>query len=144
MKLKTPLEGLCKTCIDPGYCCRAIVLPNLFPKDMHRNEVRKHIQEGTSPYKHDLATKDGQEPLPTFEPFRQATYHAEKDAEKPDSATWRYSCTALDPESGRCTIYENRPTLCREYKAGSDQLCIHYEGVWDSWIIPYGRPAKEK
>jgi Fe-S-cluster containining protein len=39
---------------------------------------------------------------------------------------WRYWCPALDRSTGRCTIYDNRPELCRSYNAGRDNLCIHH------------------
>ena len=29
-------------------------------------------------------------------------------------------CAALDRESLRCTIYDNRPSICREFKVGED------------------------
>jgi Fe-S-cluster containining protein len=37
---------------------------------------------------------------------------------------WMFWCPLLDIKTGRCSDYENRPALCRSYKAGSDYLCI--------------------
>lgn len=36
---------------------------------------------------------------------------------------WRFWCPNLDISTGRCGDYENRPGLCRLYRAGSDPLC---------------------
>lgn len=30
-------------------------------------------------------------------------------------------CSALDRETSMCTIYENRPWICREFEMGSDE-----------------------
>lgn len=30
-------------------------------------------------------------------------------------------CSAVDRETFRCTIYENRPWICREFEMGSDE-----------------------
>lgn len=37
--------------------------------------------------------------------------------------TYAYSCPELLP-NGRCGIYENRPNVCRDYKPGTDALCV--------------------
>ena len=33
------------------------------------------------------------------------------------------ACVALDPVTKLCTIYETRPTVCREFDRGSE-LCV--------------------
>jgi len=38
---------------------------------------------------------------------------------------WLFTCSALNAE-GRCSIYETRPQLCRDFKAGSDPLCVYH------------------
>ncbi len=38
-------------------------------------------------------------------------------------------CVALDRNSMRCTIYEQRPTLCRTYLMGG-RLCRHERATW--------------
>ena len=37
-------------------------------------------------------------------------------------------CSALDRETFLCTIYENRPLICREFEMGSYE-CSHERGV---------------
>jgi len=139
MELKTPLVGLCETCIDPGHCCRAIRIPVLWPADMSREEVRKHVRAGTSPPSGNPDNPVVGEPLPTFDPIRRASYHAKKQEGPPEAVTWRFSCSALDSASGRCGIYENRPQICRNFEAGSNPLCVHYEGPWRDWIQTYDK-----
>lgn len=142
MELKTPLEGLCKTCIDPGVCCRALVLPIQFPFNLSREEVREHVHMGTSPYP---GPEWLREPLPMFDPIRVSIYHAEtKAAAEPQSVVWRYECTALDKKSGRCTIYGNQPDVCAKFVAGSNPLCVHYDGDWSKFIKVYAKPMKVK
>lgn len=50
-----------------------------------------------------------------------------RPAAQREDGTWNWQCTALDEATGRCTIYEDRPSLCRDYAAGSDGLCVHYQ-----------------
>ena len=38
---------------------------------------------------------------------------------------WRFTCPALGAD-GRCTIYESRPAVCREYEPGQDILCARH------------------
>jgi len=37
-------------------------------------------------------------------------------------------CAALDRDSMRCTIYEKRPLICREYELGSDDCLEERKG----------------
>ncbi|MCQ4297836.1 YkgJ family cysteine cluster protein [Pseudomonas stutzeri] len=38
-------------------------------------------------------------------------------------------CAALDRDSMRCTIYENRPLICREFELGSDDCREERKGT---------------
>lgn len=38
------------------------------------------------------------------------------------------TCSAIG-EDGRCTIYETRPQLCRDFEPASDPLCVHWRGA---------------
>ncbi|MDT3735945.1 MAG: YkgJ family cysteine cluster protein [Denitratisoma sp.] len=45
------------------------------------------------------------------------------DVEQWRMQSWGHRCAALEGELGcrvRCTVYENRPLVCREFQAGSD------------------------
>lgn len=41
---------------------------------------------------------------------------------------WRFWCPMLGAD-GRCTDYENRPQLCRDYEPGTDLICFHTGGL---------------
>lgn len=100
--------ALCDICTDPGRCCRKFVL--------------NRGADG-------LVTHWDDEPLviPNDLPFEFAdkhSTHVDAESGRTYSAYW-YSCPKLGP-GGRCTIYAERPQLCRDYAAGSDGLCAMY------------------
>jgi Fe-S-cluster containining protein len=53
----------------------------------------------------------------------------------PDGSDWLWWCPALDDRTGRCTIYADRPQLCRDYAAGSDPLCVHFVARDDDDLV---------
>ncbi len=96
--------GLCDVCVNPGHCCRDVLLsggsgvnaidaPMSFERAEHLAMIR------------DL-------------PFRPARQRAD--------GSWLWWCTALDDRTGRCSAYASRPQLCRDYAPGTDALCVHY------------------
>ena len=132
-------QSLCDTCIAPGNCCRALTVHLLVPMDMGRDELREHLRDGIDPW-----TKEQMdEPFP-FEPLRPTRFFANEGELKPHSCYWAYSCPKLDDATGRCTIYDRRPFPCREYKAGQDPLCVHFEGDWDPYITNYDNRDADK
>ena len=96
--------GLCETCISPGACCDDLYL-------MGDDGQRKVDTPMSFERAEHVAMSHG---LP-FRPLRQMP-----------NGEWRWWCSALDRSTGRCTVYENRPQLCRDYVAGSDPLCVHH------------------
>lgn len=98
--------GLCETCLSPGACCT-----DLFLSSVHGNS------EVDSPMSFDRAEHWAMRERLPFRPL----------AQNPDGK-WRWWCTALTPE-GRCSVYEDRPALCRSYSAGKDGLCVHHAGT---------------
>lgn len=125
--------SVCQTCINPGQCCRAFVPNVLFPAAMSRAEVMRHVQEGSNPY-------DGRyEPMPMLRPLRPAAHHAKSGAHKPESVKWHFECTNLDPETGKCMDYENRPKMCRVYEPETDVMCAHYKGSWKGYLKGYAK-----
>jgi len=38
-------------------------------------------------------------------------------------------CSAIDRNTFRCTIYENRPWVCREFEMGSDECINEYSPI---------------
>lgn len=41
-------------------------------------------------------------------------------------------CAAVDRENGMCTIYENRPWICREFEMGSYECIEQREAIMKS------------
>lgn len=97
-------ESMCDSCMSPGACCRRLVLSGPFANPMSLKAV-EHLL--TSP---DWIAQT----MGVFRPGHQA-----------EGGRWEFWCTALDPD-GRCSIYEQRPQLCRSYRPGEDPLCVHF------------------
>lgn len=103
--------GLCESCLAPGFCCREIHLFNskgefvVWDHDDPVEELTKAIGEHW------------------FSPLA-SNGSWEAGGQGYQSYTWR--CSALDNVTGRCTVYDRRPHLCRDYLPGSSSLCIHY------------------
>lgn len=95
--------SMCDTCLEPGRCCKRIFLSGGL--DPHFLQLPMSYERAEH-----AALASG---LP-FVPGQQL----------PDGR-WQWSCYQLQAD-GRCGIYENRPQLCRDYKPGSDPLCVHY------------------
>ena len=104
---------LCATCVEPGRCCRAFYLAT-------REEGEAEVRTGkTRDEVQAMLDRKGWPFLPVARrPF--VVDGVEVDA-------WLFTCPELNAE-GRCSVYENRPQLCRDFKAGSDPLCVYYEG----------------
>lgn len=101
---------LCDKCFAPGQCCKNLTLS--------RNGKAWTVWQGDA----DAAMERRGLPFRSLEVIGQWS-----DAE----GTWEehsWYCPKLG-EDGRCTIYEDRPDICRNYKPGSDPLCVHYNGA---------------
>jgi len=73
-----------------------------------------------------------------FKPLRPDLVHYNGEEKIP----WLYTCPRLG-DDGRCTIYHNRPGLCRTFEPGSDALCVHFRKEDGNPIIPLLPPAKQ-
>lgn len=73
----------------------------------------------------DQAMADAGKPFVTLE--KVDTWTDDESGRTYSSHVW--GCNALDPATGRCTIYERRPDVCREFEPASDRLCVHYGGA---------------
>lgn len=98
------MSGLCETCLSPGACCNQVSLFGAVGGETLEQAMSHERAEH-------LAMAAGL-------PFRPEHYVAGKG--------WSWWCPRLDPQSGRCTDYHDRPYLCREYAPGLDELCAHY------------------
>lgn len=110
----------CDTCRDPGHCCRGFVLSREFPASADAEDALRSTREGTNPMTGEAGCY---EVLPHFVPVEPVP-HAE--TEERDAVRWRFRCEALG-EDGRCTVYKDRPKLCRTYEPKSDGLCAEFE-----------------
>jgi Fe-S-cluster containining protein len=100
-------ESLCDRCISPGACCKKIFLSGGGPSASgHRISDPMSFERAER-----MALEKG---LWMFHPAHQQ-----------ENGTWQFSCSALD-RNGRCSIYAERPDLCRRYRPGQDGLCVHY------------------
>ena len=107
--------SVCDSCIKPGSCCKGLYLsaePSSslsFWADEHPLAALVRMVEMDLP----------------FVPAKVAHRYTD-EASGREYVTYRYDCTMLG-DDGRCTIYEDRPQLCRAYEPKSDALCIMHE-----------------
>lgn len=93
--------SLCDVCRNPGVCCKRLMLGG--------------VTEKAFPTKLDALVIAAARPFEsTGLPFLPVTVI---------EGHWLFTCPVLDWETGRCSDYENRPALCRNFEPGSDPLC---------------------
>lgn len=99
---------ICARCVSPGHCCTGF---NLSDKDGNArtfwDDETPQLPEGY--------------PFKPVERLGQWTVEYGPDTGKTYSA-WRFACTKLSAD-GKCTIYDERPDLCRRYEPLTDRLC---------------------
>lgn len=106
--------SLCDTCIKPGACCRGLGLHN--SEGSLFFETPLHALVAMASYGLPFLPVDS-----WYDHYAQADWWADNKAR-----IFTYNCPALDAD-GRCSIYENRPQLCRDYQPGSDPLCVMHK-----------------
>ena len=105
--------GLCEACLSPGHCCKKI----------HLSDTTGALYiEGEQDPVEVVTRKIGQH---WFKPLEECHSLEVEGVRRVD---YLWECTALGPD-GRCTVYENRPQLCRDYVAGTDRLCVHFWSI---------------
>lgn len=118
-------ESMCDRCMSPGHCCKGVALHGGGQRNRPFERAIREISEPMSFERAEhLAMQLG---ISMFRPAFQEP-----------NGSWRWWCTALDRD-GRCSIYEDRPQLCRDYRPGQDGLCVHF---WDP-DSPLGELIKE-
>src|ERR1044072_8805943 len=111
--------SMCDNCFQPGECCKSLFL-------RENNGEPIVFWEGEDK---DLMAARGL-------PFELAEIHerwVDDDGRPFVTAVW--NCPKLDPATGRCTIYENRPLVCRSYEPGQDALCVHFQPLENSELV---------
>lgn len=110
------MTSACDTCRAPGACCHAFSL------------------SGGGPHAHGAYTfwdtDDVEEQLqmrglPFYPLNKLETYQHPDDPVGKTYSIYMYGCRKLGKD-GRCTDYENRPQLCRDYQPKSDGLCAEF------------------
>jgi Fe-S-cluster containining protein len=133
----------CDTCRSPGACCRSFQLNREWPPGTTRDQVIADLASGRDAFTGEV---DWTPDLP-FEPIRESSFYAvSSNDEEPASTRWSFSCPKLG-DDGRCTIYEERPELCRSYVAESDPMCAEFNGPWSgddfTHLTEFAKPTKE-
>lgn len=105
--------SLCDKCYAPGACCRSLGLSR---------ESGGALTVWTDT---DIPAQMAAYGLP-FEPGLKVGEW--KTPEGRPYAQFLWSCPKLTAD-GRCSIYDDRPDLCRKFEAGSDPLCVHWRGA---------------
>jgi Fe-S-cluster containining protein len=103
----------CDTCAKPGACCHDFALNG---------------RNGGLRFDADNWQWQAEEKMEFYGmPFKPLRIDPQKHDGEADSSlvAVRFTCPKVTPE-GRCSIYETRPQLCRDYAAGSDKLCVMY------------------
>ncbi len=115
---------LCDNCSRPGRCCTGFHLPvtEHARTPLEALVVMATVSVGT--------TQDGRSVLlgPDWRGGHDGSL-ASAEVGLPfmplslePGGNWRWWCPNL--VDGRCSIYEARPTLCRQFVAGSNRLCV--------------------
>lgn len=107
--------SLCDRCYNPGQCCKRMAVTGGKETAAHK------AMRGPAATRRQARRYAVENGLPMFKPT------GEPDI-TPEGVRWRFSCSALTRE-GRCSIYLDRPDLCRRYEAGKDDLCVHSHGT---------------
>lgn len=97
----------CDTCRSPGECCKMFVLSPWYGRDNWKEEATADMERRGFSY---------------FVPVRSVPNIFGRD----DVTQCFFQCTRLG-EDGRCTSYEDRPTVCRIFEPRSDRLCAEFE-----------------
>lgn len=120
--------SLCDTCRNPGQCCSGFTLNIGTPETyLEALVLMATVGNGTDPTREGLFGQSFSLPDKTPEDWEHVWLGLPFLPLWKDSlGNWRYWCIHLSA-NGRCTIYEDRPPLCREYKAGSCRLCAEWE-----------------
>lgn len=101
----------CDACIRPGACCSGFVV----------SDTRGAITFWDTDTRQQMRDAMAGRGLP-FLPIAALSTHTDAESGRTYSK-WSMGCPRLGGD-GRCTDYENRPQLCRDFEVGSDTLCV--------------------
>ena len=126
--------SLCDTCRAPGRCCTGFVLGG---GDFARGETMLGALVALATVEHygpmDWSRIPSRKPGETLEQYTDRLPVQSRHVGLPFMplhvdryGSWQFWCPLLGRD-GRCTDYENRPPLCREYQPGTDKLCAEWQ-----------------
>lgn len=101
---------LCDHCRLPGRCCTGF---RVNAASMAEAETGLHALIAAAT----IATFDCHERPLIGVPFSPLYRHPERG--------WSFWCAMLGRD-GRCLDYQHRPSLCRDYQPGVDELCAEH------------------
>lgn len=109
---------ICDRCVDPGSCCREIRLSHKVAA-ITKLEVLAWLAS-CLPGSNEIG-------LPFIPEYQGQFFNYDGLDPCPFPVDWVYSCINLTSD-GRCGDYENRPNLCRIFRAGIHKPCSmhHY------------------
>lgn len=107
--------SLCDRCFAPGQCCKRMYLSN---------------KEGpfTVWLDRDITEQMKDKELPFVAIGEILNKWVDEFGTGREYGVVLFTCPKLGKD-GRCTIYENRPEVCKSFEAGSDPLCVHFGGA---------------
>ena len=115
------MTTLCDRCQRPGSCCTFTLYGGLEDGNGFENRdvtALEILAKLASAQVGDCSGSGTSDPwFPIGLPFLPLGRRA--------NGRWWLWCPLL--VAGRCSIYEDRPSLCRHYQAGSDLLCWHHD-----------------
>lgn len=109
--------SICDTCHSPGSCCKRITISRATGQEL-TFWMDEPLEE--------QITAQMPEPFNGFTPLEVKEEWIDPLTLRPVGYVF-WQCDNLLP-NGRCSVYENRPELCRNYQPKSDKLCVYYEG----------------
>lgn len=96
--------SICNSCRTPGNCCKGFGLNLNIPKENWEYEL-------------DIRLKVNK--IQFLVPRRAPFYDTEH------TLGFQFDCSLLD-SNGRCSNYESRPQMCKDYQPQQDPLCCEY------------------
>lgn len=135
MHTRRALE-LTRTC--PGHCCVAFYLPVPHGR---AEEIRDELRDGE-------VIADMVVPLSLAEANERLERFGADREYGPESEGHVYTCRHFDDETRLCTIYEQRPEMCRDYPYGHDGGCEYECGycapveVRGKWTLLTAEPRR--
>jgi Fe-S-cluster containining protein len=105
--------SMCDRCYAPGACCRSLYL--------FRGDKPWTVWQGEA----DASMIEAG--LPFRSRGRRAAWIDGGTGRTYEAHLW--DCSALDAATGRCSIYERRPQLCRDLEPLTTPLCVHWNGA---------------